>query len=107
MKQYTDKNQTAKLLELGFPEPSPKYIHIGGVSYDSNHNYSIGELIEFLPPKIEWEGIVYSRVIDIESIVYYSWNYEIYFGSDLIFETKELIDSLFKACVTLKEGGVI
>jgi len=96
MKLYTDKNQTAKLIELGFRSPV-------GVGY----NYSIGELIEFLPKTIEWKEVVYSRVIDVESVTYYSWDYEIYFGSNLIFEEKELIDSLFKACVTLKEEGVI
>jgi hypothetical protein len=94
MKQYTSKDQTAKLRELGFRSPV-------GVGY----NYSIGELIEFLPKTIEENEVVFSRVIDVESIAYYSWELEVYFYK--IFEAEELIDSLFKACVTLKEEGVI
>lgn len=101
MKQYTDKDQTAKLIELGFPEPSPKYIHIGGVSYDSNHNYSIGELIEFLPRTINWTP----RVIQ-GNVIEYSFITE---GSELYYCNKnnELIDNLFDMCIKLKEEEVI
>lgn len=106
MKQYTDKDQTAKLIELGFPEPSPKYIHIGGVSYDSNHNYSIGELIEFLPKRVgdaqvdffaglgKW-FVRYEDRHEVPPIIVKHWH------------SRELIDALFCACVTLKEEGVI
>ena len=101
MKQYTDKDQTAKLIELGFPKPSPKYIHIGGVSYDSNHNYSIGELIEFLPISINWTP----RVI-MGNVIEYSFTTE---GSELYYcnQNNELIDNLFDMCIKLKEEGVI
>ena len=104
MKQYTSKDQTAKLIELGFPKPSPKYIHIGGVSYDSNHNYSVGELIEFLPKRVdsgmidfffgrmEW-FIRYEDRRDMPPLTLRQWC------------SRELIDSLFDACVTLKEEG--
>ena len=116
MKQYLSKDQTAKLIELGFPNPqgwgnagiSNKWVMaISPNGKREDFNYSIGELIEFLPKTIKWEEAVYSRVIDVECVAYYSWDYEVYFGSNLIFEEKELIDSLFKACVTLKEEGVI
>jgi hypothetical protein len=110
MKQYTNQDQTAKLIELGFPEPKSildPYWDCDEYFVDYETAYSIGELIEFLPKTIEWEEAVYSRVIDVECVAYYSWDYEVYFGSNLIFEDKELIDSLFKACVTLKEEGVI
>lgn len=111
MKQYTDKDQTAKLIELGFPPPNS--IESFDTEFDEvfaehtiyNFRYSIGELIEFLPKTIEENEVVFSRVIDVESIAYYSWELEIYFYK--IFEAEELIDSLFKACVTLKEEGVI
>ena len=101
MKQRTNKDQTAKLIELGFPEPSPKYIHIGGVSYDSNHNYSIGELIEFLPISINWTP----RVI-MGNVIEYSFTTE---GSELYYcnQNNELIDNLFDMCIKLKEEGVI
>ena len=95
MKQYTSKDQTAKLIELGFPEPSPKYIHIGGVSYDSNHNYSIGELIEFL--------YCYNFPLSIYGLKGATWQV---WAENKIWET-ELIDALFNMCVTLKEERVI
>lgn len=103
MKQYTNKDQTAELIELGLPKPLPKYIHIGGVSYDSNHNYSIGELIEFLPKEITDE---YDEVTSLEfskTEVYYT-NLRVmsYYKN-----SAELIDALFNMCVTLKEEGVI
>ena len=108
MKQYTDKNQTAKLIELGFPKPQQVLpVRQEGQALIYALRYTIGELIEFLPKTIEWKEVVYSRVIDVESVTYYSWDYEVYFGSNFIFEEKEFIDSLFKACVTLKEEGVI
>lgn len=100
MKQYTDKDQTAKLIELGFPKPSPKYIHIGGVSYDSNHNYSIGELIEFLSingtrtRNIEFDGLEWFIDWDSDTSIYQT-------------ASSELIDALFDMCVKLKEEGVI
>ena len=96
MKQYTDKDQTAKLIELGFPEPSSKYIHIGGVSY-----YSIGELIEYLPITIEWTP----RII-MENVIKYSFatmDSTLYSCN----KNNELIDNLFDMCVKLKEEGVI
>ena len=101
MKQYTNKDQTVKLIELGFPKPSPKYIHIGGVAYDSNHNYSIGELIEFLPIVINWTP----RVI-MGNVIEYSFTTE---GSELYYcnQNNELIDNLFDMCIKLKEEGVI
>ena len=106
MKQYTDKDQTAKLIELGFPEPSPKYIHIGGVSYDSNHNYSIGELIEFLCPHLH--TTIYQ--LEIQKTYECSWDVEVMDvnHNSLDYQMKqELIDGLFDMCVTLKEEGVI
>ena len=106
MKQYTSKDQTAKLIELGFPEPSPKYIHIGGVYYDSNHNYSIGELIEFLCPHLH--TTIYR--LELQKINECSWDVEVgdVNENNLDYQIEqELIDALFCACVTLKEEGVI
>ena len=108
MKQYTSKDQTAKLIELGFPEP--KTYH--NLLWDENDklnligwqiNYSIGELIEFLPKEITDE---YDEVTSLEfntTEVYYT-NYRImsYYKN-----SAELIDALFNMCVTLKRGGVI
>ena len=110
MRQFTTKAQTGKLMELGLPNPKavvPETLSAVNSIAVYGSAYSVGELIEFLPKTIEWEEAVYSRVIDVECVAYYSWDYEVYFGSNLIFEDKELIDSLFKACVTLKAEGII
>lgn len=106
MKQYTDKDQTAKLIELGFPKPSPKYIHIGGVSYDSNHNYSIGELIEFLPKRVGDSQIDFFAGVG-KWFVRYEDRHEVPPITVKQWHSRELIDSLYEACVTLKEEGVI
>lgn len=106
MKQYTSKDQTAKLIELGFPEPSPKYIHIGGISYDSNHNYSIGELIEFLPKRVGDAQIDFFAGLT-KWFVRYEDRFEVPPITVKQWQSRELIDVLFKACVTLKEEGVI
>jgi len=87
MKQYTDKNQTAKLIELGFPKPksiclsSDNDVMVRGA-------YSIGELIEFLE----------HRIYRIENDMQWLVDGARVYGAD-----KELINALFKACVTLKE----
>ena len=107
MKQYTDKDQTAKLIELGFPKPQGwgnKDISNGmsiALYNDGREdfNYSIGELIEFLPLIVDWTP----RVIR-ENRIEYSFGTEdsvLYYSC----ENNELIDNLFNMCVTLKEEG--
>lgn len=108
MRQFTIKDQTAWLIALGFPEPqTPVKVNSEYGATAVEYAYSIGELIEFLPKTIEENEVVYSRVIDVDSVAYYSWELEVYFGSDKIFEAEELIDSLAEACVTLKAEGII
>ena len=100
MKQYLDKDQTAKLIELGFPKPKGwgnKGISNGmsiALYKDGREdfNYSIGELIEFLE----------HRIYRIENNM--QWLVE---GARVYGADKELINALFEACVTLKEKGVI
>ena len=103
MKQYTDKDQTAKLIELGFPEPKPSFYQNGATWIQCDGNYPIGELIEFLPKEITDE---YDEVTSLEfhaTEVYYTNLRAIsYYVCDI-----ELIDALFDMCVTLKEEGVI
>lgn len=96
MKQYTDKDQTIKLIELGFRSPV-------GLGY----NYSIGELIEFLPASFSKKDKYFRLdIFPARSgwfILYATYNKEEYHRNF----NRELIDSLFDACVTLKEEGVI
>lgn len=117
MKQYTSKDQTAKLIELGFPKPTRTIIVDGFpttdmlsryASYKDDfgfvvcyEGYSIGELIEFLPISINWTP----RVI-MGNVIEYSFTTE---GSELYYcnQNNELIDNLFDMCIKLKEEGVI
>ena len=110
MKQYTSKDQTAKLIELGFPKPKfsfpiednehPDYVDEDGNSYSLVESYSIGELIEFLPvngiriKNIEFDGLEWFIDWDSDTSIYQT-------------TSSELIDALFNMCVTLKEKGVI
>ena len=104
MKQYTNSEQTAKLIELGFEKPSsiasvePIY-GMGGISVAKA--YSVGELLSFLPEFVNWTP----RVIR-GNVIEYSFETE---GSELYYcnAHNELIDYLFDMCVKLKEDGVI
>jgi hypothetical protein len=115
MKQYTDKYQTTKLIELGFPEPqgwgnacmSNKWVmDISPNGKREDFNYSIGELIEFLCPHFQTTNYK----LTLQKIQELSWDVEVedVNYNDLDYQIKqELIDALFCACVTLKEEGVI
>lgn len=106
MKQYTNKEQTQHLIELGFPRPKSisgkNYMDVDDkIADDLTYDYSIGELIEFLGVHLmgiklmeTYEVYAYKKTNDIE---YVDW-----------FNTKgELIDALYEACVKLKNEGVI
>ena len=53
MKQYTTPEQTSKLIKLGFEEPRLLYF---GNNTIGHYAYTIGELIERLPPKVNGWG---------------------------------------------------
>lgn len=104
MKQYTNAEQTTKLIELGFEKPKSVVNHYG--FWVGNCVYSIGELIEMLPEKICIDETLYSRVIDKNDVYYYSWELNTY--ALLICDVKEeLVDNLFDMIVQFKEEGVI
>lgn len=113
MKHYTNKSQTAKLIELGFEKPNEIYLsyfdspkdfkstNVIEIDEDGNEivldNYSIGELIEALDTVNE---TVHCRFGGVKSnCVSTNSGYEKIGG--------ELIDLLFDLCVKLKEEGVI
>lgn len=107
MRQFTNKSQTAKLIELGFEKPKSEVEcelpkgdwRIGSVGI--RKAYSIGELIEMLPKRV---GV---------------WDLEI--ACDSKFErwlcflnpdtqcgiATELVDALYNLLIQLKEEGVI
>lgn len=108
MKLYTNQDQTAKLIELGFPKPkhSSSVEEFEGKGWAGHvrvtFNYSIGELIEFLPRWIKPRGGL--------EIVAESDGWLVMHGHDPFAPqcTKpELIDALYEYCVKLKEDGVI
>lgn len=116
MKQYTDKDQTAKLIELGFPRPRfnfpmednkhPDYVDEDGILWSLAESYSIGELIEFLPTSFsKKDKYFHLDIFPARSgwfILYATYNKEEYHRNF----KRELIDALFCACVTLKEGVI-
>lgn len=116
MKMYTNRDQTAKLIELGFEKPNSieEFIEpendwsIGGLK--QRKAYSIGELIEMLPKSLKNP---YNPPLAIECnkkwrVYYgvpedYSWEWSIWFEE----ERKELIDALYGMLIKLKKNGVI
>lgn len=113
MKQYTDKKQTAKLIELGFPKPkgwgnaciSNKWVmDISPNGKREDFNYSIGELIEFLGKNLLTIGVTTILNLPIKHFVRFTRDCTKVGYTQV---QGELIDKLFEACVTLKEEGVI
>lgn len=122
MKQYTTPEQTAKLIEMGFAKPKsiwalsrncPSDIQL---SYESSleltirveerfipeYAYSIGELIEMLPPKIDGRNLVIERYEELgQWLVCYESCLGVYSMS------AELSDALYDMVIKLKEEGVI
>ena len=114
MKQFTNKEQTQHLIELGFPKPKSisdydfdwdvfeEYNYYTNVEFE--YNYSIGELIEFLGMHLM--GIHPTTVCDLPIIyvVQYKRNPQKVAYKEI---QGELIDKLYDACVELKKEGVI
>lgn len=104
MKQYTSKDQTAKLIELGFPKPKPSFYQNGATWIQCEGNYSIGELIEFIKNVAENNSVnIYTQFNLVEFDILKKSGRRCGYS----FRGDELIDSLFDACVTLKEEGMI
>ena len=119
MIQFTNKEQTQHLIELGLPKP--KYIDIDGYppedmlkeyAFDKDRfgivkcyeNYSIGELIEFLG--LHLMGIHATTVCDLPIIYVVQYQRD---PQKVAYKEiqGELIDKLYEACVELKKEGII
>ena len=102
MKQYTSPEQTAKLIELGFEKPKMAAPALKWVDGEPTFEpqYTIGELIEMLPPRYNHEDLGINR----------DWRFErwvvFYRGDDMTAAT-ELVDALYDMVVKLKKEGVI
>ena len=101
MKQYTTYEQTSKLIELGFAEPSMKNI-LDTEGIINEEWYSIGELIEMLPKIHPSYHDPYCLDIGFDAV---NWvvGYVYDHGYIEIVSSKELIDALFKMVIKLKE----
>lgn len=117
MKQYLTPEQTAKLIELGLEKPSntivkEEPIYREGSIIDwkpiaEEGAYSIGELIEMLPPIIVWKRKNLASTIartTFNSFVSYA---ELDGTPHIVEKSAELIDALYDMIVKLKEEGVI
>ena len=107
MRQTTTSDQTAKLIELGFEKPKLKVIQRPNAYHNLFRNYSIGELLSFLPENIAKENEMPST-LNI-SLLNGEWcvEYADFLGADFSFSSVELIDAIFNMIKKLKEKGVI
>ena len=118
MKQFTSIEQTAKLIELGFEKPKGWYtdgvtnninLYVNITRYPMMFNYSVGELLSFLPQEIKvdkYEEPAYIQMLyDEEGL--WEVGYTFYGNGMTIKRDTELIDCLFQMCVRLKEEKVI
>ena len=102
MRQYTTPEQTAKLIEFGFAEPNSEGVRsISDTKVEFYPAYSIGELIEMLPPYIgRWD-------LDI----FHDWHFERWVvcidPENYTTAATELIDALYNMIVKLKEDKIL
>lgn len=111
MKQYTTPDQTAKLIELGFDRPKfeieTQLCNIKGQPLRAATivgDYSIGELIEMLPPYITHGD---RGFVSYLSIAPYVQGWKMAYTHIYIMLDGELVDALYYMIVKLKEEGVI
>ena len=109
MRQFTTPEQTDKLIELGFEKPKgwcaegiSSHLHMYKRREDDEGlNYSIGELIQMLPPKLGGHHLSIERYIEFgQWIVCYEINRD---GSI----APELCDALYNMIVKMKEYKMI
>lgn len=104
MKQYTTPEQTAKLIELGFEKPKGLADAEPSSGKWVREAYSIGELIEMLPPHISHGD---RGFISYLSIAPYVQGWKVAYTHIYIMLDSELVDALYHTIVKLKEEGVI
>lgn len=114
MKMYTNSEQTAKLIELGFEKPKNRIVKqrfdrstSSWIVVGKEGNYSIGELLSFLPNDFRDKN-KNSHKLSIYTGELGTWEVN-YIGFESRIRTceYEIIDAAFEMCVKLKEEGVI
>lgn len=106
MRHYTSKEQTAKLIELGFEKPRYVTMFWRDNKEVTEINYVIGELLSFLPKEIDYNGFKSTLYIFVNQGVWVV-EYSDFLGELYSTCRSELIDAIFDICVKLKEEGVI
>ena len=107
MKHYLNSIQSMRLKDLGFPPP--KGVSKLSLDWDLDtvptFDYSIGELLSFIPEKIEIEEDDFVATFQMTA------GWEIYYTtySDIFYyhHNVELVDALYDMIIKLKEEGVI
>ena len=105
MREFTTQEQTAKLIELGFPKPKfeieTHIVSVHGAPIKAATiigDYSIGELVSFLSNyKLEIDNTDSDDIWMVS--VHDTASFRMYDSVG-----KELVDALFNACVELKKG---
>jgi hypothetical protein len=101
MKQFTTPEQTAKLIELGFEKPKGLTDAEPSSGKWVRPAYSIGELIEMLPPRIgRWELDIFHDYAFERWVICFSPEYHVGVAH-------ELADALYNLIVKLKDEGNI
>lgn len=107
MKMYTNNEQTAKLIELGFEKPKAYMEDDVPFEIRLRPVYPIGELIEMLPNVVESENSEYATLqmyFDLFNwIIEYTGVEKTKYATSAI----ELIDALYNMIVKLKEEKII
>ena len=120
MKMYTSRDQTAKLIELGFAEPqgAVKAEQAGDYAW-YNSAYSVQELRDMLPEKLKIphtyikEVYLYEKQIEdapyptLWEIGYNAYGLPFIVGLYLEAYGRELIDVYYELILKLKKHGLI
>lgn len=114
MHQYTNTEQTAKLIELGFEKPKNRLVKqrfdrstSSWIVVGEEGGYSIGELIKALPKHIFHDGKCMDLQIYTNQYLWVVKYSALFYDKYYRFSSKELIDALFDMVITLKDDGVI
>lgn len=90
MKQITNSEQTTTLLEAGFNNDS--------------YSFTIGDLINYLPKYIDCDAYVgHLCIFYVGNLWQINYDQDMYRG----WQSKELIDCLYKALIDLKKIDII
>lgn len=107
MKQQTTPEQTAKLIELGFEKPRYATMFWRDNKEVTEINYTIGELLSFLPKSIKVNDLFFTLCIHSSSDYWIVEYADVAFGTQARLYKEELIDALFAEIVILREERVI